>query len=96
MSFSNRQGLMAAFYKDGLIVVQCGNGVEVKFPVAGNPRLSHGTPEQLNNIQVSPFGLHWPDLDEDLSLEGLLKGDYGQTQVYTSRIAEQPSGYMGK
>ena len=96
MSFSNRQGLMAAFYKDGLIVVQCGNGVEVKFPVAGNPRLSNGTPEQLNNIQVSPFGLHWPDLDEDLSLEGLLKGDYGQTQVYTSRIAEQPSGYMEK
>lgn len=96
MSFSNRQGLMATFYKDGLIVVQCGNGVEIKFPVAGNPRLSNGTPEQLNNIRVSPLGLHWPDLDEDLSLEGLLNGDYGQTQVYTSRIAEQPSGYMEK
>jgi hypothetical protein len=95
MSFSNRLGRMAAFYKDGLIVVQCGNGVEVKFPVEGNPRLSKGTPEQLNNIQISPFGLHWSDLDEDLSLEGLLKGDYGQNQVYTCRIAEQPSEYMG-
>ena len=85
---------MTAFHKDGMIIVQCGNGIEVKFPVGGNPRLSHGNPEQLNNIQVSPFGLHWPDLDEDLSFEGLLKGDYGQAEGYTCRIAEQPSGYL--
>ena len=95
MSFSNREDLMSALYKDGMIVVQCGNEVELKFPVSGNPRLAHGTPGQLNNIQISPFGLHWPDLDEDLSLEGLLKGDYGQTQVYACRIAEQPGEYMG-
>lgn len=72
--------MMAAFYKDALIVVQCGNGVELTFPVSGNPRLAHGTPGQLNNIQISPFGLHGPDLDDDLALEGLFKGDYGQTQ----------------
>jgi hypothetical protein len=95
MSSLNRKNGMSALYKDGLIIVQCGNGVELKFPVSGNPRLAHGTPEQLNNIQVSPFGLHWPDLDEDLSLGGLLKGDYGQSQVDTCRIAEQPAGYMG-
>jgi hypothetical protein len=94
MSFSNKQGLMLAFYSDGLIVVQCGNGVEIKFPVVGNPRLSGGTPDQLNNIEISPFGLHWPDLDEDLSLEGLLQGDYGQMQANRCRIAEQPSAYM--
>jgi hypothetical protein len=65
-------------YGDGHIVVIMGSGVEVHFPIAGNPRLSQGTPEQLNNIEISPFGLHWPDLDEDLSLRGLLAGDYGQ------------------
>ena len=96
MAFSNKQGLMSAFYSAGLIVVQCGNGVEIKFPVQGNPRLSKGTPDQLNKIEISPFGLHWPDLDEDLSLEGLLQGDYGQLQEYSSRIAEQTSGYMGE
>jgi len=96
MSFSNKQGLMSAFYSAGLIVVQCGNGVEIKFPVQGNPRLSKGTPDQLNKIEISPFGLHWPDLDEDLSLEGLLRGDYGQMQEYSCRIAEQTSGYMGE
>jgi hypothetical protein len=35
-------------------------------------------PEQLNNIEISPFGLHWPDLDEDLSFRGILAGNYGQ------------------
>jgi len=54
--------------------------VEVSFPVAKNPRLSKGTPEQLNNIEISPFGIHWPDLDEDLSFKGLLRGDFGQHQ----------------
>jgi len=54
------------------------SGVEIRFPVAANPRLAHGTPRQLNRIEVSPFGLHWPDLDKDLSFRGLLEGDYGQ------------------
>ncbi len=68
------------FEKDGYIVVVMKSGAEIRFPVSGNPRLSHGTPEELNHIEVSPFGLHWPDLDEDLSFRGLLGGDYGQTE----------------
>jgi hypothetical protein len=66
------------FYRDGQIVVVMQSGVEIRFPVAGNPRLAQGTPEQLNRIEISPFGLHWPDLDEDLSFRGLYEGDYGQ------------------
>ncbi len=68
----------SAVFDDGHIVLMMDSGVEIRFPVAGNPRLTGGTPEQLNNIEISPFGLHWPDLDEDLSLRGLLAGDYGQ------------------
>ena len=68
----------SAIFKDGYIVVAMESGVEIRFPVAANPRLATGTPEQLNCIEVSPFGLHWPDLDEDLSFRGLLSGDYGQ------------------
>jgi hypothetical protein len=65
-------------YRDGYVVVSMESGVEIRFPVFGDPRLSRGTAEQLSNIEVSPFGLHWPDLDEDLSFRGLLEGDYGQ------------------
>ena len=54
------------------------SGVEIKFPVEKNHRLKKGTVEQLNHIEISPFGLHWPDLDEDLSFEGLARGDFGQ------------------
>ncbi len=68
----------SAAYADGYITVSMHSGVEIRFPIAGNPLLSKGTPEQLNHIEISPFGLHWPDLDEDLSFHGLAEGDYGQ------------------
>ena len=67
-------------YREGHIIISMDSGVEVRFPIAQNPRLAHGTPQQLGNVEVSPFGLHWPDLDEDLSFRGLLEGDYGQRQ----------------
>ena len=54
------------------------SGLEVAFPVRGNPRLEGKTNEQLGHIELSPFGLHWPKLDEDLSIRGILTGDYGQ------------------
>jgi hypothetical protein len=68
----------SASFHDDFIIVAMESGVEIRFPVAENPRLAVGTAEQLNHIEVSPFGLHWPDLDEDLSFRGLLQGDYGQ------------------
>lgn len=68
----------ARFY-DGEIVVSMASGAEIRFPVADNPRLARGSSEQLNHIEISPLGLHWPDLDEDLSIQGLLKGDHGQS-----------------
>ena len=70
----------SAIYLDGFIVVRMASGTEFRFPAAENPRLTRGTPEQLNHIEISPFGLHWPDLDEDLSFRGLLDGNYGQSQ----------------
>ena len=70
--------LKSAVYQDGYIVVIMESDVEIRFPVAGNPRLAAGKWQQLNNMEASPFGLHWPDLDEDLSFAGLRQGDYGQ------------------
>lgn len=54
------------------------SGLEISFPVAGNPRLEGKPEEQLGNIEVSPYGPHWPDLDEDLSIRGIVAGDFGQ------------------
>lgn len=69
-----------ASYRDGHILIEMDSGVELRFPVDRNPRLARGTSSQLNNIELSPFGLHWPDLDEDLCFRGLQAGDYGQHQ----------------
>ena len=71
---------LRAIYRDGQVVVTMKSGVEIRFPVAQNPRLAGGTDKQLNNIEISPFGLHWPDLDEDLSFRGIVEGDFGQHQ----------------
>ena len=66
-----------ARFADGDIIVVMENGAEYRFPVSANRRLARGTEAQLANIEISPFGLHWPDLDEDLSLRGIARGEYG-------------------
>ena len=70
--------MVTAQFSDGDIVVAIQGAPEIRFPAAENPRLAGGTAEQLNKIEISPFGLHWPELDEDLSFRGLSQGNYGQ------------------
>jgi hypothetical protein len=70
----------SAVFRDGEIIIGMESGAEIRFPVSKNPRLAHGTADQLSRIELSPYGIHWPDLDEDLSFSGLLRGDYGQHQ----------------
>lgn len=68
----------SATYRDGKVHLVMESGLEISFPVRGNPRLEGKPEKQLNNIELAPFGLHWPDLDEDLSIKGILGGNYGQ------------------
>ncbi len=68
----------SAVFEGGEILISMQSGQEIQFSVGDNPRLANGTPGQLNNMELSPFGIHWPDLDEDLSFRGLLSGDHGQ------------------
>jgi len=84
----------SAVLRVGHIIISMESGVEIRFPVAENPRLARGTAEQLSRIEISPFGIHWPDLDEDLSFRGLLSGDYGQKggQGDGSDLATTPAG----
>ena len=52
------------------------DGRTVSVPIGWYPRLAHGTPVERTNFQISGagYGIHWPDLDEDIGVEGLLLG----------------------
>ena len=52
------------------------DGRTISVPLTWYPRLLHATEAQRDNWQVAGggFGIHWPDIDEDLSTEGLLRG----------------------
>jgi len=52
------------------------DGRVISVPLVWYPRLLHANREQREKWQLSAggFGIHWPDLDEDLSAEGLLRG----------------------
>jgi len=75
---SSTERIESAAYSKGHVVVHFASGLEIRFPVAKSPKLATGSEAELRRIEISPFGLHWPDLDEDLSFAGLLRGDYGQ------------------
>ena len=52
------------------------DGRTISVPLAWYPKLLHATEEQRKKWTISGagYGIHWPDLDEDLSTEGLLRG----------------------
>jgi hypothetical protein len=62
-----------AKHSSGMITILMESGVELVFPCEAYPRLAAATDEERSNIELSPMGLHWPDLDEDLSIRGLLR-----------------------
>jgi hypothetical protein len=59
-----------------LLTVDLFDGRTVSVPIAWYPRLLHGSPEQRQNWEIigAGFGIHWPDLDEDISVHGMLAG----------------------
>lgn len=61
------------------IVVELTNGATFAFPPALAQGLCDASPRQLAEIVVSPggYGLHWPQLDEDYSVPGLMNGVFG-------------------
>jgi hypothetical protein len=61
--------------EDELIVVLA-DGRRVAVPLAWFPRLLRATPDQRGNFEIlgDGVGVHWPDVDEDLSVAGLLRG----------------------
>jgi hypothetical protein len=63
-------------FGDDTLSVSLRDGRTITVPLAWYPRLMNATAAQRKNWKVAGggYGLHWPDLDEDLSTEGLLRG----------------------
>ena len=61
---------------DDTLSVDLEDGRTVLVPIGWYPRIAHGTPAERADFQVSSagYGIHWPDLDEDIGVEGLLLG----------------------
>ena len=56
------------------LIVQLENGTTLTTPLWWYPPLLAASQDDRNTVELSPYGVHWPTLDEDLSIEGMLKG----------------------
>jgi hypothetical protein len=63
-------------FTDDTLIVDLLDGRTISVPLVWYPRLLSATPAQRGNWRLAGggFGIHWPDIDEDLSTEGLLRG----------------------
>jgi hypothetical protein len=61
---------------DNSLCVHLDDGRTITVPIAWYPRLAQGTEAERANFQISGagYGIHWPQLDEDIGVEGLLLG----------------------
>ena len=56
------------------LVVTLGDGRKIVTPLDWYPRLKSASRQQRANFELMPMGIHWPELDEDLGIAGMLKG----------------------
>jgi hypothetical protein len=68
--------VMSVRLDDERLSVDLMDGRTITVPLAWYPRLFNASPDQRRNWELAGggFGIHWPDIDEDLSTEGLLRG----------------------
>ena len=61
---------------DDTLSIDLEDGRSVSVPIGWYPCLANGTPAERANLQISGagYGVHWPDLDEDIGVEGLVLG----------------------
>lgn len=61
--------------------VELADGRVLGVPLAWFPRLLNASASQRSDVRISPRGLHWDGLDEDISIAGLLAGEGDMTRV---------------
>jgi len=80
---------------DDTLTVELADGRAISVPLAWYPRLLHGSTLERGRWRLigQGSGLHWPDLDEDISIKNLLEGRAsGESQRSLQRWLEQRSG----
>jgi hypothetical protein len=70
------------------IIIELNTGVQVAFPSQLAEDLAGAAPDDLAEIEISPtgLGLHWPRLDADLYIPGLLQGVFGSKQWMAAQL----------
>jgi hypothetical protein len=70
---------LKVWVENGMVCLRLADDREIRFPASKNRRLAKAGPEQLAKVELicDGTGLHWPDLDEDLSVQGILEGRLG-------------------
>jgi hypothetical protein len=79
---------------DDTLICEFSDGRVLSVPIAWYPRLSHGTATERSNWRFtgSGRGIHWPELDEDISIENLLNGKHsGESQTSFKKWLESRS-----
>jgi hypothetical protein len=66
--------IVGVSFEDDMLEVSLSDGREIRVPLEWFPKLRDGSPEQRQNWRLigKGVGIHWPELDEDISLAGLL------------------------
>ncbi len=59
------------------LVVTLADGRKIATPIEWYPRLAKASAAQRAHFEIMPMGIHWPGIDEDLSIAGMLKGRGG-------------------
>jgi hypothetical protein len=57
------------------VVVTLRDGRRIATPISWYPKLEEASPRERTNYEILPMGIHWPDVDEDLSVAGMLAGN---------------------
>jgi hypothetical protein len=65
--------ISVAFTTDELVVTLA-DGRRIATPLAWYPRLKNASAAAREHVELMPLGIHWPDLDEDLGIAGMLQG----------------------
>ena len=81
---------------DNELICELIDGRTIITPLAWFPRLQHGTTDECSNWRLigNGIGIHWPDLDEDISVDGLLAGqpsDESQKSLKLWLTARKPT-----